>query len=127
MNRKEINTKFAPDALGPYSQAIQFNRLVFTSGQIPINPKTGQLVEGGIREQTNQVLKNLNAVLMKAGTSLAHTVKTTVFLKNMEDFEAMNEIYATYFNAPYPARSCVEVARLPKDVLVEIEAVALTR
>jgi 2-iminobutanoate/2-iminopropanoate deaminase len=122
-----ISTKQAPVAIGPYSQAVRIGDLLFTSGQIPIDPDTGSLVAGGIREQTTRVLDNLSAVLDEAGLDMASVVKTTVFLKNMADFTAMNEIYARYF-APEgvvaPARSTVEVARLPKDALVEIEVVA---
>ena len=125
--KSAVSTKGAPAAIGPYSQAIQSGDHVYTSGQIPLDPSTGQLVPGGIREQTTRVLENLKAVLAEAGTSLEHVVKTTVFLKNMTDFVEMNEIYARYL-APdgvvAPARSTVEVARLPKDVLVEIEVIA---
>jgi 2-iminobutanoate/2-iminopropanoate deaminase len=125
--KSAVSTRSAPAAIGPYSQAIQSGDLVYTSGQIPLDPSTGQLVPGGIREQTTRVLENLKAVLAEAGTSLEHVVKTTVFLKNMTDFVEMNEIYARYL-APdgviAPARSTVEVARLPKDVLVEIEVIA---
>jgi 2-iminobutanoate/2-iminopropanoate deaminase len=123
----QISTKQAPAAIGPYSQAVRVGDLLFTSGQIPIDPVTGSLVAGGIREQTTRVIENLSAVLQGAGLDMASVVKTTVFLKNMADFAAMNEIYARYF-APEgvvaPARSTVEVARLPKDALVEIEVVA---
>ncbi len=122
-----IETAQAPAALGPYSQAIQSGDWIFTSGQIPLDPATGQIVAGGIAEQTARVLDSLRAVLQAAGSDLAHVVKTTVYLKNMQDFAAMNAVYATYFGVggtPAPARSTVEVARLPKDVLVEIEAIA---
>lgn len=122
-----IETAQAPAALGPYSQAIQSGDWIFTSGQIPLDPATGQIVAGGIAEQTARVLDSLRAVLQAAGRDLAHVVKTTVYLKNMQDFAAMNAVYATYFGVagtPAPARSTVEVARLPKDVLVEIEAIA---
>lgn len=119
-----ISTNNAPAAIGPYSQAISVNGMLYTSGQIPIDPKTGNLVEGGITEQTVRVLENLNGVLQAAGASFDKVVKTTVFIKNMGDFATVNEIYGTYFKAPYPARSCVEVARLPKDVLIEIECIA---
>jgi 2-iminobutanoate/2-iminopropanoate deaminase len=122
-----ISTGNAPAAIGPYSQAVRVGELLFTSGQIPIDPATGAIVAGGIREQTTRVLDNLTAVLAEAGLDMAHVVKTTVYLKNMADFAAMNEIYATYF-APAgvvpPARSTVEVARLPKDALVEIDLIA---
>ncbi|KAH8549414.1 endoribonuclease L-PSP [Umbelopsis sp. PMI_123] len=121
-----VQTSKAPSAIGPYSQAIKVNNLVYTSGQIPVIPETGELVEGGIQEQTHQVMKNLGEVLKASGSSLNRVVKTTVFLKNMNDFVAMNEIYGTYFPETKPARSAVEVARLPKDVQVEVECVALT-
>jgi len=123
-----VATKNAPEAIGPYSQAVVGPGMVYTSGQIPLDPATGQLVEGGIREQTKRVIENLEAVLAAAKSDLQHVVKTTVYLKNMSDFAAMNEIYATYFAREGwdpPARSTVEVARLPKDALVEIEVIAL--
>ncbi len=125
-----VSTKEAPAAIGPYSQAVKVGDLVYTSGQIPLHPATGQLVEGGIKEQTIRVLENLKAVLEGAGSDLEHVVKTTVFLKNMSDFAAMNEIYAHYL-APEgvvaPARSTIEVAKLPKDALVEIDIMAQLR
>jgi 2-iminobutanoate/2-iminopropanoate deaminase len=120
-----VVTQNAPQAIGPYSQAIKANGLVFTSGQIPIDPATGQFIVGGVAAQTERVLKNLAAVLTAAGTSMERVVKTTVFLKNMSDFAGMNEVYAGFWKAAPPARSTVEVARLPKDVLVEIDVVAL--
>lgn len=120
-----ISTTKAPAAIGPYSQAVAINNLVYTSGVIPINPADGAVVEGGIKEQADRVLTNLSALLESCGSSLDKVVKTTVFIKDMNDFAALNEIYATYFTKDFPARSCVEVARLPKDVLVEIEAIAL--
>ncbi|KAG2233266.1 hypothetical protein INT48_001578, partial [Thamnidium elegans] len=120
------DTDSAPAALGPYSQAVKANGLVYTSGQIPILATTGEIVEGGIQEQTKQVLINLTEVLKAAGSDLEKVVKTTVFLKDMNDFVAMNEVYATFFSTHQPARSTVQVARLPKDVSVEIECVALT-
>lgn len=125
--RKVVQTDAAPKALGPYSQAVVANGLVFCAGQIPLDPATGQIVEGGIAEQTHQVLKNLRAVLKAAGSDLGHAVKTTVFLKSMDSFAAMNEVYGLpeYFGSATPARSTVEVARLPRDVMVEIEVVAL--
>jgi 2-iminobutanoate/2-iminopropanoate deaminase len=126
--KTQIATTNAPEAIGPYSQAVAIPQLIYTSGQIPLDPSTGQLVEGGIREQTNRVLQNLEAVLAAANSDLQHVVKTTVFLKSMNDFAAMNEIYAGYFTKEgwvAPARSTVEVARLPKDALVEIEVIAL--
>lgn len=122
--KKVICTKNAPAAIGPYSQAIEINGMVFTSGVIPIDPATGELVTGSVEVQAEQALKNLSALLLAAGTSTDKTIKTTVFIKNMDDFGIINEIYAKYFTGDYPARSCVEVARLPKDVLIEIEAIA---
>lgn len=120
---KEIKTTKAPGAIGPYSQAIEVNGLVYTSGQIGIDPATGAIVEG-VEAQAHQVCKNLTELLKTAGTSMDNVVKTTVFIKDMNDFGTVNGIYAQYFTEPYPARSCVEVARLPKDVLVEIEVIA---
>lgn len=122
--KQAVSTSNAPAALGPYSQAIQMGNLLFLSGQVPIDPATGDLVEGGIQEQARQSLTNLKAILNEAGTNMGAVVKTTVFLKNMDDFAAMNEVYAQFFQQPYPARSAVQVAKLPKDVLVEIEAIA---
>ena len=122
--KKVISTTKAPAAIGPYSQAIEINNMVYTSGVIPINPEDGSIVEGDIKLQAERVLKSLSALLKDCGTSLDNVVKTTVFIKNMNDFAAMNEVYARYFTNNCPARSCVEVARLPKDVLIEIEAVA---
>lgn len=121
---KKVYTDKAPAAIGPYSQAIVTGGLVFTSGQIPIVPETGKIVAGAIEEQTRQALENLKQVLEAAGSSLEKVVKTTVFIKNMSDFASINAIYAGYFSDPFPSRSCIEVARLPKDVLIEIEAVA---
>lgn len=122
---KEIlSTTAAPAAIGPYSQGIYAGNLVITSGQLPIDSTTGAFAEGGIKEQTRQSLKNVEAVLAAAGLGMADVIKTTVFLKDMNDFAAMNEVYATFFTANPPARSAVEVARLPKDALVEIEAIA---
>jgi len=123
--KKAVYTKSAPEPVGPYNQAIVWNNLVFTAGQIAIDPASGNIVEGGVQEQTRQVLKNLEAVLKAAGSGLEYVIKTTVFLKNMNDFSAMNDVYATFFTDTPPARSAVEVARLPKDVLVEIECVAI--
>ena len=119
-----ISTTNAPAALGPYSQGIDAGSIVITSGQVPIDPATGAVVEGAIAEQTRQSLTNVQAVLAAAGLTMDNVIKTTVFLKNMNDFAAMNEVYATFFTGNPPARSAVEVARLPKDVLVEIEAIA---
>ena len=121
---KAISTKKAPAAIGPYSQAIQVGNLVYTSGQIPINPATGTFVEGGIKEQTRQSLSNVRAILGEAGLSMANVVKTTVFLADMADFAEMNAVYAEFFAEPYPARSAVAVKSLPKGALVEIEVVA---
>lgn len=120
-----INTDKAPAAIGPYSQAIRLGGLLFTSGQIPLDA-SGQLVEGGIEEQTHQVFRNLEAVLEAAGASFSDVVKATVFMKDMNQFATVNGIYASYFGEHKPARSAVEVARLPKDVLVEIEVIAST-
>lgn len=122
--KQAISTANAPAALGPYSQAIQVGNMLFLSGQVPIDPATGAVVEGGIQEQARQSLSNLKAILNEAGTNMGSVVKTTVFLKSMDDFAAMNEVYAQFFQQPYPARSAVQVAKLPKDVLVEIEAIA---
>jgi 2-iminobutanoate/2-iminopropanoate deaminase len=127
MEKIQIATKAAPSAIGPYSQAVKVGSFVYTSGQIGIDPATGNVVEGGVEAQTKQVLKNLEAVLVKAGSSFSKVVKTTVFLKNMDDFATMNGIYAASFGeGVMPARSAVQVGKLPKDVLVEIEAVAIT-
>jgi len=120
-----IQTDRAPQAIGPYSQAIKANGFIFASGQIPLDPATMRIVEGGIEEQTGRVLDNLKAVLEAAGSSLDRVVKTTVYLADMNEFAAMNEIYAKYFGATKPARATVQVARLPRDVKVEIDVVAL--
>jgi 2-iminobutanoate/2-iminopropanoate deaminase len=126
--KSAVSTTSAPAAIGPYSQAVQIGDVIYSSGQIPLDPATGLMVEGGIHEQTVRVMENLKAVLAGAGTDMQRVVKTTVFLKSMGDFAAMNEIYAQYL-APEgivaPARSTVEVSRLPKDALVEIEVIAL--
>ena len=121
---KAIHTNNAPAAIGPYSQAIEVNGFVFASGQIPIDPKTGNFVEGGIKEQTTQALTNAGNILKEAGTDLAHVVKTTVYLADMADFAAMNEVYATFFWQPFPARSAVAVKDLPKGARVEVEVLA---
>lgn len=122
--KKIISTKKAPAAIGPYSQAIEVNGFIFTSGVIPIDPATGELVTGPVEVQAEQAIKNLSVLLAEAGSSVEKTIKTTVFIKDMNDFAKINEIYAKYFTTDFPARSCVEVARLPKDVLIEIEAIA---
>jgi len=124
MSKKAINTDKAPAAIGPYSQAVQIANLLYTSGQIPIEPKSGQVVAGGIEGQAKQVFANLQAILEAVGAGFADVVKTTVFIKDMNDFVKLNQIYAQYFSEPFPARSCIEVARLPKDVLVEVEVIA---
>jgi 2-iminobutanoate/2-iminopropanoate deaminase len=124
--RQIIETESAPRAIGPYSQAVVAGDFVFASGQIPLDPQTGELIAGGIREQTEQVLRNLSQVLEASGTTLERVVKTTVFLADMDDFAAMNEVYGRYFAAAPPARATVEAARLPRDARVEIEAIALT-
>ncbi len=123
--RELIASNDAPRAIGPYSQAVRANGFVFSSGQVAIDPATQQVIEGDITAQTDRVLKNLSSVLKAAGTGLDKVVRTTVFLKNMGDFAAMNEVYGQYFLSAPPARSTVEVARLPKDVLVEIDVIAL--
>lgn len=119
-----ISTEKAPAAIGPYSQAIEVNGIVYTSGVIPVVPETGEIPDGSV-EQAKQALSNLSNLLDAAGSSMDDVVKTTVFIKDMNDFGAINEVYETFFKGDYPARSCVEVARLPKDVMIEIEAVAL--
>ena len=119
-----ISTTTAPAAIGPYSQAIKVGELVFVSGQLPIDPATGAFAEGGIKELTRQSLTNMKAILEDAGTSMVNVVKTTVFLADMNDFAAMNEVYAEFFAAPFPARSAVVVKTLPKGALVEIECIA---
>lgn len=123
--RDVISTDHGPKAIGPYSQAIRANGFLFLSGQIPLDPATQQLIEGDIAAQTERVLNNIDGILTASGSSLKKVVKTTVFLKNMSEFAAMNEVYGKHFAQNPPARSTVEVARLPKDVLVEIEVVAL--
>ena len=119
-----ILTEKAPAAIGPYSQAIKAGEFIFVSGQMPVNPATGEVAEGGVEAQTKQVLENVTAILSSQGLKLDSVVKTTVFIKDMNDFQKINAVYAQYFTSAPPARACVEVARLPKDVLVEIEAIA---
>ena len=122
--KKVISTDKAPAAIGPYSQAIEVNGMVYTSGIIPVDPATGNIPQGSV-EQAKQALTNLSNLLEAAGTSMDNVIKTTVFIKEMNDFGAINEVYTTYFTGDFPARSCVEVARLPKDVMLEIEAIAI--
>ena len=123
MDKKIIVTDKAPAAIGPYSQAVEIGGFVFASGQIPIDPATGNIPEG-IEAQAKQALTNVSNLIKAAGLTMADVVKTSVFIKNMDDFAKINEIYATFFNGDFPARSCVEVARLPKDVLIEVEVIA---
>jgi 2-iminobutanoate/2-iminopropanoate deaminase len=125
MKKRIIETEKAPKAIGPYSQAIQAGDLLFLSGQIPLNPKTGELVKGDIGQQTRQVLENIKGVLESQNLGMEDVVKVTIFLRNISNFNQVNEIYGTYFPTSPPARSTVEVARLPKDVEIEIEAIAL--
>lgn len=125
MDKKVVLVEDAPKAIGPYSQAILCGGFAFVSGQIPIDPKSGEIVQGGIEEQTEQVLKNLKAILEGCLSSLDNVVKTTVFLKSLNDFSKMNGVYEKFFKKNYPARATVEVSRLPKDVLVEIDAIAV--
>ena len=119
-----ISTKEAPAAIGPYSQAVRVDNLLFVSGQIPLIPESGQLHSGSIEEQTQQVLQNLGAILKEAGTDFGNVVRTTIFLKDLSHFNQVNEVYGTFFREPFPARACVEVSKLPKDVDVEIDAIA---
>lgn len=123
--REIITSNNAPAPIGPYSQAIRANGFVFVSGQIPLDPVTGNIVQGGVAEQTHQVLKNLQAVFAAAGSGLQKVVKTTIFLTNLDDFQKINQIYGEYFGEAKPARSTVQVSRLPREALIEIEAVAL--
>jgi len=127
MERTIIQTDKAPKAIGPYSQAVKAGQFLFVSGQIPINPVTGELVKGDIQAETQQVLENLKAIIEKAGSTLKDVLKTTIFIKDMNNFSLINEIYEKYFLTDPPARACVEVARLPKDVNVEIEAIVFTK
>lgn len=122
---KALHTNLAPAAIGPYSQAIEVNGIIFASGQLPIDPATGEFAEGGIKGQTRQALNNASRIMEEAGTDLSHVVKTTVFLADMSDFADMNEVYSTFFKEPYPARSAVSVKALPKGALVEVECIAV--
>ena len=122
--KEAVSTNKAPGAIGPYSQGVKFGNMIITSGQLPMNPETGEMPET-IKEQTRQSLENVKAILEEAGTSMDKVVKTTVFLNDMNDFAQMNEVYGEFFSGTYPSRSAVEVARVPKDALVEIEAIAL--
>jgi 2-iminobutanoate/2-iminopropanoate deaminase len=124
MTKEIIMTEKAPLAIGPYSQAVKYGNIIFTSGAIGVDPGTGAFVEGGIQAQTKQCIENLKVILEASGSSLGNVLKTTVFIKDMNDFSKVNEIYGKYFTEKQPGRSCVEVARLPKDALVEIEAIA---
>ena len=124
MEKKIISTDKAPAAIGPYSQAVEVNGLIYTSGMIPVIPDTGEIVKG-IEAQARQALTNVKSLLEAAGSGMDKVIKTTVFIKDMNDFAKVNEVYASFFTGDFPARSCVEVARLPKDVLIEMEAVAL--
>lgn len=124
---KQIRTADAPAAIGPYSQALAEGRFVFTSGQLPIDPATGELRNGDIVSAARQVLENLRAVLVAGGADMSTVIKTTVFLKDMRDFQAFNGVYAEFFKEPFPARSCIQVAALPKDARVEIEAIAVRK
>lgn len=121
---KEISTNNAPAAIGPYSQAIEANGMIFVSGQIPVDPKTNE-IKNDVKEAAHQSLTNMKNILLEAGSDMSKVIKVTIFLKNIEDFASVNEVYATYFNRPYPARSCVAVKALPKDVVLEMEAIAL--
>lgn len=123
--KQVVSTNKAPGAIGPYSQAIKGNGFVFVSGQLPVDPVSGQFADGGIVAQTKQSLENVKAILAEAGCTLDDVVKTTVFIKDMNDFAVMNKMYAEYFTQDCPARACIEVARLPKDALVEIEVIAI--
>jgi 2-iminobutanoate/2-iminopropanoate deaminase len=122
--RQAVSSPSAPTAIGPYSQAIRAGSLLFVSGQIPLEPVTGQMVEGSVADQTHRVFKNLGAILEAAGTSFDHVVRTTVYLADMNDFAAMNEVYGTYFASPAPARATVQAARLPRDARLEIDLIA---
>ncbi|MCT4507436.1 MAG: RidA family protein [Tepidibacter sp.] len=127
MNNQVIHTDNAPKAIGPYSQAVKAGNLLFVSGQVPFDPATMEVVEGGVKEQTARSLENVKAILAEAGATFADVVKSTVFIKDMNEFGQINEVYAEYFGENKPARACVEVARLPRDVKVEIEVIALVK
>ena len=124
MQKEIISTKDAPQAIGPYSQAVRFNNLIFVSGQIPIDPETGEIMKGNIKEQTKQILKNLNNILAAGGSSLDNVLRTTIFLADLENYTVVNETYAQYFSDLPPARSTVQVAKLPMDAQIEIDAIA---
>ncbi|MCR4290588.1 MAG: RidA family protein [Candidatus Scalindua sp.] len=124
MQKNIISTDKAPQAIGPYSQAVQFDNLLFISGQIPLEPKSGEIVKGNIKEQTKQILENLNGILIAGGSSLDNVLRTTIFLTNLEDYADVNEMYANFFEKSMPARSTVQVSRLPMDVQIEIDAIA---
>lgn len=124
MSKEIISTEKAPKAIGPYSQGVKVGELIFTSGQLPINPENGQLIADDVKKATAQSLENIKAILEKVGSSLDKVVKAVVYLKDLEDFAAVNEVYATYFTGDYPARSCFQVAKLPMDAKIEIEVVA---
>ena len=124
MTKQIISTDKAPSAIGPYSQAVWAGDFLFASGQVPVIPETGELISQDVQEQAHQALKNVKAILETAGLTMDNVVKATVFTKNMDNFSKINEVYAQYFSTPYPARSCVEVARLPRDVQVEVEVIA---
>lgn len=127
MTIQTINTENAPAAIGPYSQAVVANNMLFASGQIPLDPATGEVVEGGIHTQTEQVLDNMKAVVEAAGASMQDVVKVTIYIIDMQQFAIVNEVYGTYFSAPFPARACVEVSKLPKGVEVEMDAIVLLK
>ena len=124
MQKNIISTNKAPQAIGPYSQAVRFDNLLFVSGQIPIEPKSGEILKGNIKEQTKQILENLNSILTTGGSSLSNVLRTTIFLTNLKDYAAVNEMYAQFFEESQPARSTVQVSKLPMDVQIEIDAIA---
>lgn len=125
MNKDMVSTKNAPEAIGPYSQGVKVGSFIFSSGQLPVDPESGELITGDIKKATKQCLENLNAVFEEAGSSLNNAIKITIFIKDMNQFGMINEVYAEFFNYDKPARSCVEVARLPKDADIEIEGIAI--